>query len=219
MADVGYTGTPESNDLITRLMGVLEKNRAERQNAEQQQARYNAASGFMAGLKGAQGGKKDPGPAAAAEKPEPLVKPGEPQVRPAAAGGNSAARVGIGKKYIDTKSRENELLSSNPYSGFTLKENDTPGPVGPDPAREEQKKRFTQQLMLNRGQTGGPLGAAGQRPPPEALVPTPEVPDFNATYPTPQQPVMEPPAQGGGFPQPQPPNLAMLDWAAARGGR
>jgi len=82
-------------------------------------------------------------------------------------------RMGIASKYIEAQGgpsqRESQLLSKNPYTGSGyefLPENAAPPSMTPDPALEEQKKRFTQNLMLSRGQTGGPMGGAGQPPPP-----------------------------------------------------
>lgn len=82
-------------------------------------------------------------------------------------------RLGLASKYIESQGgsgrREEELLSRNPYTGTGyefLPENAEAPSMTPDPALEEQKKRFTQNLMLSRGQTGGPMGGAGQPPPP-----------------------------------------------------
>lgn len=81
-------------------------------------------------------------------------------------------RLGLASKYIEAQGgpsrRESELLSKNPYTGSGyefLPENAAAPSMTPDPALEEQKKRFTQNLMLSRGQTGGPMGGAGQAPP------------------------------------------------------
>lgn len=221
----GYTGTPESNDLITQLMGILQKNRNERQAAEQNQARLNASSGFAAGLKGGMGGKKEEPAAAPAEKRDPLISP---------AGGTSAQRVGIGQRYIAAQkantAREDELLNSNPY-GMYLKENDTPGAPPTDAgALEEQKKRFTQRLMMQRGQGGGPLGGAGAAP--ELNTPTTAgmdpsvvnavsgaggpVPQMSPAAPAAAPATMATPGAAQGLPQP---DYAMLDWAAARQAR
>jgi hypothetical protein len=82
-------------------------------------------------------------------------------------------RMGLASKYIEAQGgssqREAQLLDKNPYTGSGyefLPENAAAPSMTPDPALEEQKKRFTQNLMLSRGQTGGPMGGAGQAPPP-----------------------------------------------------
>ncbi len=82
-------------------------------------------------------------------------------------------RLGLASKYAEAQGgpsqREAQLLSKNPYTGSGyefLPENAAAPSMTPDPALEEQKKRFTQNLMLSRGQTGGPMGGAGQAPPP-----------------------------------------------------
>ena len=213
----GYQKTPETNELLQQLMGILQKNRAEREGTEQQQARLNASSGFAQGFAGGQANKK---PEAAA--PAPAAKE-EPLVRPGAAGGSSGERVKIGQRYIDAQQK----AQGNPY-GVYLAENDTYAPNPTDQAiQEEQKKRFTQNLMTSRGQTGGPLGGAGASPP--SNIPTTAgidpsvvgavsgaggpVPQMN---PPPGQAPMPTPAAAQGLPQP---DLAMLDWAAARQAR
>jgi hypothetical protein len=70
----------------------------------------------------------------------------------------SEGRAKLGGEYARTQ----QLLSENPYR---MQENAPAYRPNTDPALEEQKRRFTQNLMLSRGESGGPLGGAGQRPP------------------------------------------------------
>lgn len=219
----GYQKTPETNELLQQLMGILQKNRAEREGAEQQQARLNASSGFAQGLKGGMGQQKPEAEAPAAPAQE------EPLIRPGAAGGSSKGRVGIGQRYIEAQ----QQAQGNPY-GVYLAENDTAaGPPTDAGALEEQKKRFTQNLMNSRGQSGGPLGGAGAPPPSNmptahgvdpsvvgavsgAGGPVAQMNPPPGAAPMPASAPMPTPAAAQGLPQP---DLAMLDWAAARQAR
>lgn len=176
---------------ITELSQILEHNRQQRAASENELAKsdaqqvaagddtagngLNASSGFAQGLKGGMGKKKpDDKPSqesinakdyrdkSSGYGGDSAVNPYNLQVGAPTAEGmspstTSAGRVGLAQNYA----RTNELLANNPYR---LEENAAPGGP-PDPALEEQKKRFTQQLMNQRGEAGGPLGGAGQPAP------------------------------------------------------
>ncbi len=199
----GYTGTPETNDLLQQLMAVLEKNRNERQASEQESARLNASSGFAAGLSKGVAGKEKP-----AETPAP--KP-------------AADNPGIGARYAALKSGVDTARQEQANEAF-LPSNAQYTPPTDAGALEEQKKRFTQRLMMQRGEAGGPLGGAGTPPP--SNTPTTAGMDqgvidsvSGAGGPVPPMNAAPPAPQGAVMPTPQSPDLAMLDWAAARQAR
>ncbi len=175
---------------ISELSQILERNRQQRANTENELAKsdaqqvasgggtagngLNASSGFAQGLKGGMGQKKPTDDKAGQEAinakdyrdksssygGDVAVNPYNLRVGMATPEGmspstTSAGRVGLAQNYARTQ----ELLADNPYR---LEENAAPpGPA--DSALEEQKKRFTQRLMNQRGEAGGPLGGAGQQ--------------------------------------------------------
>lgn len=185
---------PEVDRLIQELSGILEQNRQKRnaadammlglqqgqQAAQARRAEQSAAAG-KAGYEASKGAGRaaqaasfadsssgyggDRGGAMGLSSTQASAKTLSPST-------SREGRMGLASKYIEAQGgpsqRESQLLSKNPYTGSGyefLPENDTP-PGAPDPALEEQKRRFTQNLMLSRGQAGGPMGGAGQAPPP-----------------------------------------------------
>lgn len=173
---------PEVSRLIEELSGILEQNRQKRNAADamlmgiQQghaaaQARRQqdgAAAGAAAGRGAYEAGKSTgEGPMGSPE----TGYGGDRQVSPYSFKNTPSAsekalspstsregRLKLGEDYARTQ----QLLSENPYR---MEENAPAYQPNTDPALEEQKRRFTQNLMLSRGQTGGPLGGAGQAPP------------------------------------------------------
>jgi hypothetical protein len=186
--------------LIQELSGILEQNRQKRnaadamtlglqqgfQRAQAQKAQQGAAAG-QAGYEASRGAGRaaqaasfgdsqsgyggDRGNAYGMRDTQASAKTLSPST-------SREGRLGLASRYAEAQGapsrRESELLSKNPYTGSGyefLPENDTPPSMTPDPALEEQKKRFTQNLMLSRGQTGGPMGGAGQPPTSDGLDP------------------------------------------------
>lgn len=225
----GYTGTPETNDLLQQLMAVLEKNRNERQATEQESARLNASSGFAAGLDKGMAGKEKPAASAAATPTSAT---------------SAAKNPGIGARYAELYNKYDkdgyikgggqpqtyknvvDAARQERANEAFLPSNAQYSPPTDAGALEEQKKRFTQRLMMERGQTGGPLGGAGAPPP--SNTPTTAGMDqgvidsvSGSGGPVPQMgpPAAAPVAQGAVMPTPTQPDLAMLDWAAARQAR
>lgn len=215
------SGTPETNDLLTQLMQILEKNRAERQGTEEQ--RLNASSGFAEGFGGAMGKKKDAPATATPEKAEPVVK----------AGG------GIGQRYIDAKQGAQQyddtgyLKHQNKMYRDDM--NDGLGPMSPNyrahsygSAVRPENQAIADELVKRQTQAQGGSALGGAGAPPPSNMPTTAgvdpsvvnavsgaggpVPQMN---PQAQQP-MPTPAAAQGLPQP---DYAMLDWAAARQAR
>lgn len=223
----GYTGTPETNDLLQQLMAVLEKNRNERQATEQESARLNASSGFAAGLDKGLANRKPESAAASAPAASPTAKNPGVGARYAELynkydkdgyikGGGQPQTY---KNVVDAARQEQANEAFLPSNA----EYQPPTDAG---ALEEQKKRFTQRLMMERGQTGGPLGGAGAPPP--SNTPTTAGMDqgvidsvSGSGGPVPQMgpPAAPPAAQGAVMPNPTQPDFAMLDWAAARQAR
>lgn len=177
---------------ITELSNILERNRQQRAATESELAQsdaqqvaagndkpagngLNASSGFAQGFKGGMGKAK---PGADDKTSQAAINAKDYKDKSSSYGGDaagnpynlrvgmatpegmspsttSAGRVGLAQNYARTQ----ELLADNPYR---LEENAAPpGPA--DSALEEQKKRFTQRLMNQRGEAGGPLGGAGQQ--------------------------------------------------------
>lgn len=226
----GYTGTPETNDLLQQLMAVLEKNRNDRQATEQSEARLNASSGFAAGLSKGMAGKEKP----AAETTAPTPAASSPAARTPGVGArfaelyNKYDKDGYIKGGGQPQTYKNivDAARQEQANEAMLPSNAQYSPPPDAGALEEQKKRFTQRLMMERGQTGGPLGGAGTPPPsnmPTAAGVDPAVVDAvsQSGGPVPQMNPSAPQAPAQGFPQPslQQPDLAMLDWAAARQAR
>lgn len=159
---------PEVDNLIAELGGILEQNRQKR----------NAADAMLLGLQ--QGHARALQERANADqlktaissgygkdKAYSLRDSGTASAETLSPSATSKGRVALAEKYARGRGDE---LPENPYTqpggGYQfLKENDTPGAPPQDAgALEEQKKRFTQNLMLSRGEQGGPLGGAGQEP-------------------------------------------------------
>ena len=166
--------------LIAELSSILEQNRQKRNamdamltgmqqgytQAQQRAASGAAAAGTAAG-RGASEAAKTAGAPSGAEssyggdgKVSPYSRTGGmPRVSSSALSPSTTreGRLKLGGDYARTQ----QLLSENPYR---MEENASYTP-NTDPALEEQKRRFTQNLMLSRGESGGPLGGAGQPPP------------------------------------------------------
>jgi hypothetical protein len=172
---------PEVSRLIEELSNILNQNREKRntmdammtglaQGQAQAQARTAqaaASNGAAAGQGAYAAGKKagEPGPSESSYGGDGKVSPysrtgGMPAISAGAMSPSttSEGRAKLGGEYARTQ----QLLSENPYR---MQENAPEYRPNMDPALEEQKRRFTQSLMLSRGQSGGPLGGAGQPPP------------------------------------------------------
>lgn len=157
---------PEVDGLITELGQILQQNREKRNAADamlmgiqqghaqaemrrhnQEQLKTAISSGY---------GK---------DKAYSLRDSGVASAETLSPSTGAKGRVGLAEQYARGRGDE---LPENPYRQQNdpyqfLKENDTAAPPPQDAgALEEQKKRFTQTLMLSRGEQGGPLGAAGQ---------------------------------------------------------
>jgi hypothetical protein len=171
---------PDVSRLIDELSNILNKNREKRNaadamlvgiqqghaQAQARQAEAAAANGKAAGAGAYEAGKKAGQPHAAESgygddrQASPYNMKNSPPVS-AASLSPSASREGrtkLGGEYARTQ----QLMSENPYR---MEENAPAYRPNNDPALEEQKRRFTQNLMLQRGQAGGPLGGAGQPAP------------------------------------------------------
>lgn len=171
---------PEVSRLIDELSSILEQNRQKRNAADAmlmgiqqghaaaqaRMAQGAAANGAAAGRGAYEAGKKAgaPGPSETSYGGDESISPysrtgGAPQVSARALSPSTGreGRLRLGEDYARTQS----LLNENPYR---LQENAPAYQPNTDPALEEQKKRFTQNLMMQRGETGGPLGGAGQGP-------------------------------------------------------
>ena len=185
---------PEVDRLIQELSGILEQNRQKRNAADammlglqQGQAQAQARKATQLGAAGQAGHEASKGAGRMAQATSFADSRsgygGDPGNAYSLKGGQASAgtlspsttregRLGLASKYAEANGgpskRESELLSKNPYtgSGYEFLEENAAPPGTPDPALEEQKKRFTQNLMLSRGQAGGPMGGAGQAPPP-----------------------------------------------------
>lgn len=185
---------PEVSRLIQELSGILEQNRQKRNAADAmmlgmkqgyQQAQERASQGAAAAGQAAGRGASQAAQAAGAADPSSSYggdRGASPYSRAASPGVSAGAlspsttrqgRLDLASKYAESQGapsrRDEQLMSKNPYTGSGyefLPENAAAPSMTPDPALEEQKKRFTQNLMLSRGQTGGPMGGAGQMPPP-----------------------------------------------------
>ena len=163
----------------TYMRGVQAAKDQQVQGASAGGAKLNAASGFSEGLAASQ--QKKPAeeqPQAQSMTPGGMIPGAEsgyggdgavspysrtggmPRVSSSALSPSTTreGRLELGGDYARTQ----QLLSENPYR---MEENAPAYRPNTDPALEEQKRRFTQNLMLSRGQSGGPLGGAGQSPP------------------------------------------------------
>jgi hypothetical protein len=172
---------PEVSRLIEELSNILNQNREKRntmdamltglaQGQAQAQARtaQAAAENGQAAGRGASEAAKAAGAPSGAESSyggDGDVSPysrtgGMPRVSSRALSPSTTreGRLKLGGDYARTQ----QLLSENPYR---MQENAPEYRPNTDPALEEQKRRFTQNLMLSRGETGGPLGGAGQPAP------------------------------------------------------
>lgn len=196
--------------LIKALSEILDRNRQQRAQVQTQQAAQSvaepdAASGFNEGFSRAMkqqeqakamrnpesgyGGdravspynfKNSPGPSAASLSPSTTA----------------AGRVKLGQDYA----RLQGLLNNNPYR-------EAPYTPSSDPALEERKKRFTQDLMNRRGESGGPLGGAGQ----ELNTPTTSSMDPSVVGAVSRPTQMVQMGQPAAYPTTEQPDYALLD--------
>lgn len=159
---------PQVDMLIQELSQILEQNRQKRNNAQAQmqgveQGRQMAAqqaqqAAYTAG--GAERTLNEPGGSGQQKHATSA------QLSPST---TSEGRVALAQKYAKGKNFDIDSVK-NPYDDYQfLKENDTPAAPPTDAGvLEEQKKRMTQRLMMQRGESGGPLGGAGAAPSPDA---------------------------------------------------
>lgn len=216
---------PEVDSLIKELGGILQQNREKR----------NAADAMLLGIQ--QGKARAAQEQANAGQLKTAISSGyggdrayslkgqSPKASDISPSTTAAGRTAIASKYAQQRG---DTGAKTPYN--FLQENDTYTPPQDAGALDEQKKRFTQRLMLERGQAGGPLGGAGAGgPPPELNTPTTAgmdpalvgavsgaggpVPQMNPGGPeTPVAAQPSPSAAGGSpFPSPQQPDTALLD--------
>jgi hypothetical protein len=171
---------PDVSRLIDELSNILNQNREKRNaadamlmgiqqghaQAQARQAEAAAANGKVAGQGASEAAKLagQPHPAESGygsdrqSSPYNMKNSPSPSAKGLSPSTSREGRLKLGQDYAHTQ----QLLSENPYR---MEENAPAYTPNNDPALEEQKRRFTQNLMLSRGQTGGPMGGAGQPAP------------------------------------------------------